>query len=103
MCGLTAITAVKVVDFLVAHAFIKVQSMILQHLQYFMHNNLKVISALYDQMLMYCNQPLAMEKRCGYTKIRRGCTVNTCAPLCTWKWHTALVTLWAMLWLVGLS
>ena len=43
--------------------------------------------ALHEWMLMYCNKPLTTDKRCGYMKIRRGCSVvyacaraSSCAP-----------------------
>ena len=40
-------------------------------------------------MPMYCDKPLATDKRCGYTKIRHGCIVRTCASSCPampWCW-----------------
>ena len=44
-------------------------------------------AALHERMLMYCDKSLTMDKRCGYTKIRRGCIdidararVSSCTP-----------------------
>ena len=44
-------------------------------------------AALHEWMPMYCDKPLATNKRCGYMKRRHSCIVCTRAPLCDQQCH----------------